>query len=153
MNISENFTSREFTVALQQLKPGKAPDPDSTCLEFILHYGAALKSWLCGSLSFCLRRLKIPKIWRRALVVAIQKPKKPERDSKCYRPVSLICVPYKIFERFIHTRVEPIINPQLPTKQAGFRHGRSTVDQIVLLTQNMEDFFEANKKAGACSST
>ena len=54
-----------------------------------------------------------------------------------------------ILKRLIHTRVEPIINPQLPTEQAAFRHGRSTVDQIVLLTQNNKDSFEAIKKDGA----
>ena len=31
----------------------------------------------------------------------------------------------------------------------SIRRGRSTVDQIVLLTQNIEDCFEAKKKAGA----
>ena len=29
VNISENFPQREFTAALQHLKPGKAPGPDS----------------------------------------------------------------------------------------------------------------------------
>ena len=42
VHISKNFTSREFTVALQLLKPGKAPSPDSICPELILHAGAAL---------------------------------------------------------------------------------------------------------------
>ena len=37
----------------------------------------------------------------------------------------------------------------LPKEQAGFRRGKSTVDQVVLLTQNIEDSFEAKKKAGA----
>ena len=40
-------------------------------------------------------------------------------------------------------------DPLLPKEQAGFRHGKSTVDQVVLLTQNIEDSFEAKKKAGA----
>ena len=111
--------------------------------------GAAPKSWFCGFFSSCLRRLKIPKIWRRALVVAIPKPKKPEKDPKSYRLISLLCDPYKILDRFIHTRVEPIIYPQLSREQARFRHGRPTVEQTVLLSQNMEDSFEAKKKAGA----
>ena len=59
VNISGNFKSREFTVALQHLKPGKAPGFDSICPELKLHAAAALKSWLCGFLSSCLRRLKI----------------------------------------------------------------------------------------------
>ena len=48
----------------------------------------------------------------------------------------------------VHTRVGPIIDLQLPREQNGFRHGRSIVDQTVLLPQNIEDSFEA-KKAGA----
>ena len=96
----------------------------------------------------CLCRLKIPKFSRRALVVAISKCKKPVENLKSYRPISLLCVPYKILERLIYTRVKPIIDPQLPREQAEFRHGRLTVDQTALLTQNIEDSFEAKKKAG-----
>ena len=79
INISDNFSQREFAAALQHLKPGKAPGPDSICSELILHAGAALKSWLRDFISSCLRRLKIPKIWRRALVVANDKP--PQRGG------------------------------------------------------------------------
>ena len=80
--ISDNFSQREFTAALQHLKPGKALGPDSICPELILHAGAALKSWLRDFISSCLRRIKIPKIWRRALVVAIPKPGKPVGGPK-----------------------------------------------------------------------
>ena len=86
------LTDLKFAAALQHLKPGKAPGPDSICSELILHAGAALKSWLRDFLSSCLRRLKIPKIWRRALVVAIPKPAKPVGDPKSCRPdISALC--------------------------------------------------------------
>ena len=149
INISDTFSKREFTAAVQHLKPDKAPGPDSICSELILHVGAALKSWLRDFLSSCLHRLKIPKIWRRALVVAIPNPGKPVGDPKSYQPISLLYVSYKILESLIYARVEPLINPLLPKEQAGFRRGKSTVDQVVLLTQNIEDSFEAKKKAGA----
>ena len=60
----------------------------------------------------------------------------------------MICIPYKIIERLIYARVEPLIDPLLPKEQNGFRCGKSTVDQVVLLTQNIENSFEAKKKAG-----
>ena len=148
VNISDNFSQREFAAALQHLKPGKAPGPDSICSEHISHAGAALKSWLCDFLSSCLCQLKIPKIWRRVLVVAIPKPGKFVGDPKSYRLISLLCVPYKILKKLIYTCIEPLIDPLLPKKQAGFRRGKSTVDQVVLLTQNIEDSFET-KKANA----
>ena len=147
VNISDNFSQREFTAALQHLKPGKAAGPDSICSELILHAGAALKSWLRDFLSSCLRRLKIPKIWRRVLVVAIPKPEKPVGNPKSYQPISLLCV--KILKRLIYTCIERLIDPLLPKEQAGFQHGKSTVDQVVLLTQNIEDSLEAKKKTGA----
>ena len=120
VNIYESFTSQEFAAALKHLKSGKAPDPDSFCPEQIIHARAALNSWLCGFLSSSLHHLKIPKVWRRALVVAIPKPKKSVEDPKSYRFISLLCVPYKILEMLIHVRVEPIVDPLLPREQAGF---------------------------------
>ena len=149
VNISDSFSQREYTAALQHLKPGKAPGSDSICPDLIFHAGAALKFWLCDFLSSCLRRLKIPKIWRRALVVAIPKPTKPVEDPKSYRPISLLCVPYKILERLMYACVKPLMDPLLPKEQAGFPRVKSTVDQVVLLTQNIEDSFEAKKKTGA----
>ena len=148
VNISESFTSQDFATAIKHLKSGKA-GPDSICLELISHARAALKSWLRSFLSSCLRHLKIPKVWRRALVVAIPKPKKPVKGLKSYRLIFLLCVSCKILERLIHFRVEPIVDPLLPREQTGCRRGRLTVDQIALLTQNIEDSFEAKKKAGA----
>ena len=149
VNISDNFSQREFAAALRHLKPSKAPGPDSICSELILHARAALKCWLSDFLSSCFRRLKIPKIWRRALVVGIPKPEKPVGDPKSYRPISLLCVPYKILERLMYPHIEPLIDSLFPKEQAEFRRGKSTVDQVVLLTQNIEDSFEAKKKAGA----
>ena len=52
-------------------------------------------------------------------------------------------------ERLIYVRIEPIVDPLLPQEQAGFRRGRSTADQVTLLTQGIEDRFSAKKKAGA----
>ena len=93
-NISESFTSQEFTAALKHLKPEKAPRSDSIFLELITHGEAELKSWLCGFLSSCVHHIKFPKILTKALVVAIPKPKKPVEDSKSYRLIPLLCVPY-----------------------------------------------------------
>ena len=145
VNISDNFSQREFAATLQHLKPGKAPGPDSICLKLILHAGAALKSWLHDFISSCLHQLKIPKIWRRVLVVAI--PKAHGGPKELSTDISSLCPLQDPQEAYAH--VEPLIDPMLPKEQAGFQRGNSTVDQVVLLTQNIEDSFEGKKKAGA----
>ena len=75
-----------------------------------------------------MHQVKLPKIFGRALVVAIPKPMKPPGEAKSYRPISLLCVPFKIMERLTYARIEPIVDPLLSQKQAGFRRGRSTTD-------------------------
>ena len=49
---------------------------------------------------------------------------------------------------WINSRIDPVVDPQLPREQAGFRRGRSTVDQVTLLKQDIEDSFQNNEKAG-----
>ena len=48
---------------------------------------------------------------------------KSNEDPKKYRPMSLLCAPFKIFGRLIYARVEPIIDPLLPHEQAAFDMG------------------------------
>ena len=56
------------------------------------------------------------KIW----IVVIPKPEKPLEDPKSYCPISVVCVPFRILERLIYARVQPIVDPLLPQEQAGF---------------------------------
>ena len=68
-------------------------------------------------------------------------------NPKSYQPISLFCIRYKVLERLIYACVKPIIDPLLPKQQAGFRHEKPIVDQVVPLTPNHEDSFEVKKKA------
>jgi len=56
-------------------------------------------------------------------------------------------------EKFIYTRVESILDPLLPQEQARFRRGRSTVDQVTFLTQEIEDSFSAKRGQALYLST
>jgi len=82
------------------------------------HAKSPHKSWFRVFLTSCMHHLKIPKIWRRALVVAISKPEKPLGGPKNYRPISLLCVPFKILERLIYT---PEVYVQEPECRSGLR--------------------------------
>ena len=72
---------------------------------------------------------------------------KPTYDPKGYQPIPLLCMPYKILEHLIYTHLDPVINPKLSKEQAGFCCGRSTTNQVTILTQDMEDTFQVGKKA------
>jgi len=88
-----------------------------------------------------MRQLKIPKIWRRALVVAIPKPEKPlgDRDPKSYHPISLLCVPFKILARLIYARVETITVPLLPQEWADHQWNAEWADNLTRLHTSIPD--------------
>ena len=97
----------------------------------------------------CMQRTKIPKIWRRAKIIAILKPGKSPKEAGSYRPISLLSVCFKLLERLIYNRLLPVVDPQLPREQAGFRPGRSTVEQVVKLTEDIKTAFDNRKECGA----
>ena len=81
-------------------------------------------------------------------VIAILKPGKDPNEAKSYRPISLLCHLFKLFERLILNRLGPINEEHLIREQAGFRPGKSFTGQVLNLTQHIEDGFEKNEPTG-----
>jgi len=88
----------------------------------------------------------LPKIWRKANIIAILKPGKDAKVPKSYGPISLLCVPLKILEGVILSRISPYVEKCLPDFQASFRAGRSTIDQVLQLCSGIEDGIQLKQK-------
>jgi len=61
--------------------------------EFIRNLGPSGFKWLAAFVSTCMRLNLLPKLWRKANIIAILKPGKDAKVPKSYRPISLLCVP------------------------------------------------------------
>ena len=68
---------------------------------------------------------------------------KPFKSSASFQPISLTSCVSKLFERIILSRLLFFLesNSILSPRQAGFRHGRSILDQILYLSQSISDGF------------
>ena len=71
---------------------------------------------------------------------------KPPNEQFSYRPISRLCHTYKLFERMILNRLNPLIETMIIDQQAGFRPGKSTTGQLLNLTQHIEDGYNNNNK-------
>lgn len=97
-------------------------------------------------------RLKyVPKLWKVAEIVMILKPGKPPHIASSYRPISLLPVISKLFEKLLLKRMQPIIERKnlIPNHQFGFRCGHSTVDQVHRITHIIEKALEENRICSA----
>ena len=82
-------------------------------------------------------------IWKTSSIIPIHKMGKPLDSPASFRPISLTSCVSKLFERIILSRLLFFLesNSILSPRQAGFRPGRSTLDQILFLSQSISDGF------------
>ena len=130
------------------LKNNKAAGRDDILVEQLKHPGPKAHKWLLTMLNICFMENKIPTIWRQSKIIAILKPGKDSSIPKNYRPISLLCHTYKLYERMILNRIAPAIEQYLIKEQAGFRSGKSCTSQLLNLTQHIEDGYEEGMITG-----
>ena len=104
--------------------------------------------WVLSLLNTCTRTDRLPRLWRLARVVALLKPGKDPSSPTSFRPISLLCHLYKLYESLILDRLSPIIEHVFMSEQAGFHPGNSCTAQVLDLTQHIEDDFETGKITG-----
>ena len=102
--------------------------------ELIKQFGPKARDWLLRFFNNCTETKKIPKIWRQAKVVALLKPGKDPSVAKSFRPISLLCHTYKLFERLILNRIAEDVDAKLIPEHAGFCPGKSCTSQLLNLT-------------------
>ena len=131
------------------MKSGSAPGYDHIHPEFLKNLGPMAILWLSKFLTSVVVTNALPKIWRKAKVIAIEKPGKDPSRAENYRPISLLSVCYKLLERLALQRIDCQVETLLSPDQAGFRKCRSTVDQVLALSTYIENGFQRQLKTGA----
>ena len=81
--------------------------------------------------------------------MALLKPGKDLSVAKRFRPISLLCHTYKLFERLILNRIAEHVGAKLIPEQAGFRPGKSCTSPLLNLTKHIEDGYEKRLITGA----
>lgn len=119
----------EVEAAVHSLKTGKSPGVDNIPAELLKHGGEETTKALTTLCQKIWNSKVWPKEWTRSLVIPL--PKKGNlRQCQNYRTISLISHPSKVMLRIILNRLKSYAEELLSEEQAGFRPGRSTVEQI-----------------------
>ena len=142
------FCEDEYRKGVATLKNNKAAGRDDVLVEQLKNLGPNAHKWLRAMLNNCFIDNIIPTIWRQSKIIAILKPGKDLAIPKSYRPISLLCHTYKLYERLILNRIAPTIEQHLIKEQAGFRAGKSCTSQLLNLTQHIEDGYQECKITG-----
>jgi len=126
-------SSEEVQAAIKKLKFGRAAGRDAISPEMlklaidpttrILHQLFA-NVWVTS---------EVPSAWKEGIIISLYKGKGPRNECASYRPVSLLCVPGKVFAHVLLSRIDPLLRSKLRFEQSEFTSGHSTMDAILVL--------------------
>ncbi len=146
LSFCSRFTLSDLRTALNTLALKTSSSPDGIPNLLLKHLRPIAcdllhifnLSWTSGD---------VPHQWRKATIIPILKPGKKADSISSFRPISLTSCVCKLLERLILNRLLFFVDQRgmLSPYQAGFRPGRSALDQVLRLTQMISDGFNESK--------
>jgi ribonuclease HI len=145
------FTPRELSRAIKKMKIKGAPGPDDIPPSFLKNLGPKAFSFLLNIFNLSISQAVCPQQWRDAIIIPLLKSGKPASKLDSYRPISLTSCVVKTMERMIGERLYQYAESKglFSDLQAGFRKGMSCEDQILTITQAIDDGFKDSKRSVA----
>ena len=136
------ISMEEITQAMKALKNRKAAGSCGILPEMLKEGGVGMDKSMLQLCNRVWETGEVPEDWKRAIIVPIFKNKGSREDCGNYRGISLLSVPGKLCMRVLLNRIKDQLETKLREEQAGFRRGRSTVDQIFTLRQVIQKKWE-----------
>ena len=141
-----SISEEEICNAFNSYDCHKAYGPD--CVPTYLYKKSA--HIICKPLAiifnFCITSKTFPKLWKIAHVIPVPKLKNPSIQD--LRPISLLSLPSKIFERFIFNSVSSIFYDNYDDNQYGFRPRSSTCCALIKLHDHITQMLDSSSVSG-----
>ena len=144
LEYEETPTAGEIMEVIKNLKNGKAAGIDEVTAELIKYGGVRLHEKVIAMVKGIWDVEMMPEVWNEGIMVTLHK-KGDRTICDNYRGICLLSIGYKIFAKILYKRLNTHCERVLGDYQAGFRKSRSTVDQIFILRQILEKYWEFNK--------
>ena len=132
----------KLSTAISNFSSSTASGPDQNAYPLLKHLPEPAQLLLLSLFNRSWHSHTFPSCWKPTTIIPIHKPGKPTSSPSFFRPISLTSCISKLFERLILSRLTFHLesNHLLSTCRAGFRPGRSPLDQI--LSQSIWDGFQ-----------
>ena len=137
------FSPAEFLAAASNLFSSTATGPDKVAYPMLKHLPRSGMDFLLHIFNLSWSSHSFPSIWKTSSIISIHKMGKPLDSPVSFLSISFTSCVSKLFERIILSRLLFFLesNSFISPRQVGFRLGRSTLDQILYLSQFISDGF------------
>lgn len=132
------ITKKEINYTINNMKGDSAPGKDGITINIIKHIKKSISDILEHIFNTILVECNIPNSFKTALITPIHKGG-DKSDITNYRPISLLNVFSKIFERIVKKRLLTYLEENfiLPKSQYGFRENLGTEDALAQVSKDL----------------
>ena len=140
----KHTTPKEVKAEINKINVKKCPGFDLVTGQIMKHLPQKGIIKLTNLINAAFRLKYVPALWKVAEIIMIPKPGKAACEVSSYRPISLLPITAKIFEKILLKRLQPEIEKRqvIPNHQFGFREKHGTIDQVHRITQVIENALE-----------
>lgn len=136
---------------LKEINIKKAPGFDLITGKVLRELSAKCIKLITFIYNAILQASYFPHLWKVAQIVMILKPGKKAAEATSYRPISLLPMLSKVFEKIYVKRLKLIIDERklIPAHQFGFRNKHGTIEQIHRIVDKINSDLEAKRFCSA----
>lgn len=127
----------EISKSLMSIK-SQAIGVDNLSVTMLVYAFPIISKHLCHIYDYCIEKSVFPKIWKKSLVQPLPKVDNPS-EFNSLRPVSVLCVPAKIFEKILNSKIINHLDKFsiMSPIQSGFRTKYSCTTALLTITDDI----------------
>ena len=129
------------------MKNCKSPGIDGISADFLKVFWIRLKYFVTNCINFCYKKGKLSYSLRESIITCLPKGNEDRQCLKNWRPISLLCVIYKMASAVIAERIKPILEKIITRNLTGFLKGRY-IGESTRLIYDIMYYTERNKLPG-----
>ena len=147
LSFCSSFSSTKLLAAASNLSWSTATGPDKVAHHMLKHLPRSGMVFLLHIFNLSWSSQSFPSIWKTCSIIPIHKMGKPLDSPACFWAYLSHFLRFKAFEHIILSRLLFFLESNfiLSPHQAGFCPGRSTLDQILYLSQSISNGFNKPK--------
>ena len=139
------FNEEELMKIIRNLKVHKAHGHDDISIRMVKICDKSILKPLILLFENSIKSSYYPDIWKKSNIIPVHK-KNDKQLVNNYRPISLLPIFGKIFEKIIFNRIYNFLSEEnlLNNNQSGFRPSDSWVNQLLSITHEIFEAFDCN---------
>ena len=142
--LNEPIGKEEIKSTLNQINLRKASGVDDINPFMIKFGGETIINILEKLFNYMFTNKNYPEDWNKGEIIPIPKENKNKLNVTKFRPICILSNLGKLFEKIITDRIKMVVekNKWLPNFQNGFRTKRSTIDNLIIIQQEIHAAFK-----------